>query len=228
MKKRGRLIVIEGTDGSGKSTLWEQLGIRLKTQVPVFMTSFPRYETKEGITIRKYLDGYFGEALEIPPRIASHLYAEDRRKARNKIRSNIEAGNIVLSARYIGSNLAHQGAKFFLETETEKIEKSLREMQEFRDYIQWAEHYEFNDLGIILPDLTFCLNVPIEITQRAIETQGREKDGHEINTRYQELVRQCYLWIAENKPNWRLIECVDDKRRKSVDKLVEEISSQIL
>ena len=113
MKLPGVLIVIEGSDGSGKGTQFNLLNERLKAagyDVAVF--DFPRYENESSYFVRQYLNGNFGPAAEISPFTASLFYALDRYEAAKEIRAELAAGKVVLCNRYVGSNMAHQGAKF--------------------------------------------------------------------------------------------------------------------
>src|SRR3989344_5283279 len=112
MSKRGKFIVIEGTDGSGKGEQTLRLVKRLKnTGYNVVSFDFPRYSEPSSWFVVEYLKGAFGTLKEINPRTASLFYALDRYAAAPQIRSAIKAGKIVISNRYVASNLGHQGSK---------------------------------------------------------------------------------------------------------------------
>src|SRR5512141_950829 len=113
MRKNGMLIVIEGSDGSGKTTQVELLASRLRKAGHVVETaSFPRYDEPSSYFVREYLAGHYGTAAHVNPYTASLFYALDRYQAAISIRGAMEQGRIVLANRYVGSNMAHQGAKF--------------------------------------------------------------------------------------------------------------------
>jgi dTMP kinase len=110
---QGIFIVLEGVDGSGKTTQFKLLQTRLQLagyEVEVF--DFPRYDKPSSYFVRQYLNGQYGPASSINPYSASLFYALDRYEAAPEIRKALAAGKIVLSDRYFGSNMAHQGSKF--------------------------------------------------------------------------------------------------------------------
>src|ERR1700681_404064 len=127
----GTFIVIEGADGSGKTTQFKLLAERLRAvghEVEVF--DFPRYDQPSSHFVRRYLNGDYGPASEVSPYSASMFFALDRYEAAPQIRKALEAGKVVLSNRYVGSNMAHQGAKFTSEAEQ-------------RGFFIWADSLEF-------------------------------------------------------------------------------------
>jgi len=208
-EKRGALIAIEGTDGSGKATQVSKLKDRFgQYKIPIFTIGFPRYDTPTGKVVRAYLQGEFGDPTKIDPKLAAVLYAADRAAASDLINECLASGTNVLCDRYIGSNLAHQGAKL--------------PEQDREGFIRWNEEYEFCGLKIPIPDLTVCLHVPREETLRAMEKQERQKDGHEANLDYQQKVVETYLWLARKASDWKLIDCMDGNRRKTIEEVTED------
>ena len=206
---KGKLIAIEGTDGSGKATQVGALVERIKTEgMGVVSFSFPRYNTTTGRAIRAYLDGEFGEPTALPPKLCSQLYAADRFAAKSRVAYYLNYREIVLCDRYVASNMAHQGAKL-PEEEREK-------------FFRWVEDYEFGELKIPKPDLTICLHIPIEVTQKALAREGKEQDGHEKNRDYQKKVYETYMQLSK-RADWRVIECMERGRRKTIEEVTGEI-----
>jgi len=209
-----KLIAVEGTDGSGKGTQVSGLIARANSEGFLATSlSFPRYETPTGRIVRDYLNGNFGNPVELPPQVCAAFYAADRLVAANEIKTFLREGTNVFLNRYTGSNLAHQAAKL----PEEQREK----------FIRWDEEYEFVHLGIPRPDLTICLHVPKGETLKAIEKQGREMDGHEADGDYQQRVIDTYLMLARTKPDWVLVDCMDNKRRKTIEEVTDEIWEKV-
>ena len=123
--KKGKLIVFEGSDGTGKTTQAKLLLEYLKRkQIPSIYISFPRYQNSLwGQMVRRYLDGEFGKIDEVSPYLASVLYAGDRLGASDQIRKWLELGKLVICNRYVGSNLAHQLAKMVSQSDKSKFIK---------------------------------------------------------------------------------------------------------
>ena len=210
-EKRGKVIVIEGTDGSGKGTQVSSLIKRAYSEGIRFNSfDFPRYGTTTGRGVEDYLKGEFGDPVKLPPKLSAGFYALDRLAATPEIEFFLSRGIHTIMNRYIGSNLAHQGAKF----------KKLSNKVEF---VKWCKNYEYGVLKIPKPDLFVCLNTPLEVSARSVVSRGREKDGHESNIDYQREVVKTYLWLANTQKDWRLVDSMDNDRRKSVDELTEEI-----
>ncbi|MEK6820698.1 MAG: dTMP kinase, partial [Nanoarchaeota archaeon] len=197
-------IVIEGTDGSGKATQVEALRKRVEEARKVTVFSFPRYNTPTGQEVRAYLNSKYGNPVDLNPYFASAFYGLDRAAASEEISQALLSGHVIAD-RYIGSNLGHQGAKLSPE--------------ERKRYVEWDEDWEFNKLKIPKPDLTVCLHVPLEETLKAMERQGRQRDGLEIDEAYMQRVIDTYLWLARTKPDWVLVDCMQDERRKTVEKM---------
>ena len=177
----GALIVIEGTDGSGKATQTQLLAKRLTDmEFPIHRLSFPCYESDSSALVKMYLNGSFGDD---PNRInavaASSFYAVDRYASfKTDWEKEYNAGKILISDRYTISNAIHQGVK---------LSKEKR-----RTYLDWLYDFEYKKLGIPAPDLIFYLNIPTDLTnklrqQRESQTHTKP-DIHETNTAY---LSQC-------------------------------------
>lgn len=206
---KGKLIAIEGTDGSGKLTTCAGIKQRaVDSGIFMHLMSFPRYDTPTGKIVRAYLDGEFGDPTKVNPYIASVFYAADRGAASNSILGRLGTEQTILVDRFIGSNWAHQGAKLSPEQRTA--------------FVKWSEDYEHRGLHVPKPDFTFCLNLHPEHTRQAIE--DRELDGHESDIEYQKKVVETYLWLARTRDDWGLVECLKDGgERKTAEELAEEI-----
>ncbi len=214
----GKILVIEGTDCSGKSTQYDKLCERLRNENVTFATdSFPDYESESSYFVRKYLEGAFGtHPSDVSGKTASTFYGLDRYasymlKDWGKVYRN--GGNILL-ARYITSNVLHQTCK--LKTESEKEE-----------FIKWLYDFEVGTLGIPKEDEVVLLNMPIEkvkeLKAKRGHTSSGHKDIHEEDEAYLKTAYDTGLWIAK-KLNWTIIDCVDkDNNIRSIEDIHEEI-----
>ena len=202
-------LVLEGLDGSGKSTQNRLLRDYLdRRNIKYKYVHFPR--TGHGIfgeLISMFLRGDLGKIEEVNPYLVSLIYAADREDAKNNIREWLAEGNIVLADRYVMSNVAFQCAK--LETDQEKDQ-----LQE------WIYHLEYIHYGIPRPDLNIFLDVPFEFTRDNLITHriGEERDYlkggtdiHEADLDFQHKVRQIYIEQANKEKNLRLVKCYDEK-----------------
>lgn len=158
---RGIFITVEGSDGSGKGTQSKLLTDRLeKMGYDIAKFDFPQYEEPSSYFLKEYLNGNYGTGKEVGPYTASLFFALDRYQASFKIREALDAGKIVITNRFTGSNMAHQGTKF-------------ANVEERRGYFIWLDNLEFQMLGIPRPDYNFVLNVPAEIAQKLVDQKGR-------------------------------------------------------
>lgn len=214
--KKGRLIVLEGTDGSGKSTQFEQLCKRVSEEgIAYHQLVFPQYQEESSALLRMYLRGEFGkDPGDVNAYAASSFYSVDRFASWKKVwKGWYEAGGLVLADRYTTSNAVHQGSKV-----------PVRERGEF---FRWLSDFEYRRLGLPEPDLVIYLDMPTEkavelLRQReaATKTQG---DIHETNTAYLAACRDAALDAADVY-GWRLVSCLDDAGNlRSVDDIHEEI-----
>ena len=197
----GKLIVIDGTDGSGKTTQLHLLAQRLKQEgFLVEVADFPQYNTKSAGLVEEYLSGKYGGPGEVTPYQASIFYAADRFDANFKIKKWLEEGKIVLSNRYVSANMGHQGAK---------ISNSL----ERKVFFNWLNDLEYKLFNISRPDLSLILHVPATIAfdlakERAREDWvGKTKDIHESDLNHLRAAEEVYLEIAQTIPGFTLIEC---------------------
>lgn len=209
MSKKGKLIVIEGADGSGKTTQVKLLLNYLKQNKIAFAHySFPRYDKPWGKMVRRYLDGEFGDVSAVDPYLASVLYAGDRLDAAAKIKVDLEAGKIVICDRYTASNIAHQMVKLRRRTEKSK-------------FVKWVERFEYRDNKIPKEDLVLLLSVPPAISQKLMIKKKR--DIHERNKKYLEGVWQVFEDLAKSKNYWEKVDCVKGGKLRKPEDIHEEV-----
>ncbi len=205
MAKRGKLIVIDGTDGSGKHTQVELLAKALrKDGHTVKLLDFPEYyKNFFGKFIGHCLSEQYYNWTNIHPKIAAIAYAADRWESSDKIKKWLKEGYIVLSNRYVSANQIHQGGKI---TNTEKREA----------FIKWLEEMEYGVFKIPRPNAVFYLNVPMNIIFRLIKERNKKsfrkylekkKDIVEGNIPYLRNSQKSALWLAETQKGWVKIEC---------------------
>ncbi len=187
----GIFIAIEGSDGSGKGTQFKLLVERLKAEgYDVATYDFPQYENESSYFVREYLNGNYGTAGALGPYTPSLFYALDRFSAAQSIAADLAAGKVVVSNRYMGSNMAHQGAKF----------NTLEERQAFW---HWLDQLEFGMLGIPRPDLNLVLLVPAETAQRLVDQKearsytDKKRDIHEADLNHLSRAVEVYQQLCE-------------------------------
>jgi dTMP kinase len=207
---RGKFLVIDGMDGSGKTEQTKLLIARMAREgCPVEQISFPRYETPTGAAVKQYLNGEFGSPEEVGPKRASVFYALDRYAASGEIRGWLGAGKNVVANRYVASNMGHQGSK------------ERRESERMAFY-RWNDELEYGLFGIPRPDLNVILHVPVDTALALIDKRGNAKDEHE-NRAHLEAAEATYLEIARAFPGFTLIECVEDGRLLSIPEVHEKV-----
>jgi len=196
-RKKGKLIVFEGADGSGKTTQAKLLYKLLKkNKTPAEFISFPIYESTWGKLVRKYLDGDFGDVNDVSPYLASVFYAGDRLAASKKLFRWLKAGKIIVCDRYTGSNIAHQAAK--IKEEKERIR-----------FIDWLEKFEYDMNKIPKENKVILLLVPIDFSQKLM--RSKKKDIHEKDESYLVRVAKVYIELEEKRDYWEKVECIEEK-----------------
>ena len=207
----GKLIVIEGGDGSGKATQTRKLFERLRDlETKVMRISFPNYESESSALIKMYLRGDFGgTADDVNPYAAATFYAVDRFAGFFDWKDvyNAERG-IVLSDRYVSSNMAYQAAK--INKESERIK-----------FWAWLDDLEYNHFGLPRPDLTIFLDLPPDISAVLRRQRGRE-DIHENDAAFQSKTYAMYKKLA-NKYGWKIVNCADRNFARSTTDIHEDI-----
>lgn len=211
----GKLIVFEGTDGSGKSTQFSLLTKRLEVQgQPFFRLVFPQYQEESSALIRMYLAGEFGNRPgDVNAYAASTFYAVDRFASYRKVWKPIyEAGTPILSDRYTTSNAVHQGAK---------LEPPAREA-----FFQWLYEMEYDRMELPRPDLVIYLDVPTDFTEKLLRSREAathtQADIHEQDTAYLAACREVGRAAADFY-GWKTVQCVRDGAMRSIADIHQEI-----
>jgi len=214
---KGKIIVIEGTDCSGKETQTKLLEKKLNAMGKnCIHFSFPMYDTPTGkIVGGPYLgnteigEGYFEEgAIGVDPHVACLYYAADRKYNLPKIKEYLKKGYYVILDRWTTSNLAHQGSK-------------IKDKDERFNMYQWIDKLEYWLLKLPKPDKSIFLHVPYKYTLELIKKREYQDDA-EKNPEHLKAAEQAYLELAELY-NWHKIECIKDNELRSIEDINEEI-----
>ena len=215
----GKLIVIEGTDGSGKSTQFRLLSERLEAENVSFQhTVFPRYSEDSSALIRMYLGGEFGtNPSDVNAYAASTFFAVDRYAGYKADWGQFyEEGGILIADRYTTSNAVHQATK---------------EPEERRaGFLRWPYEFEYDKLGLPRPDLTIYLDVPTEYTEKLMRSReaatGTSADIHEQDLTYLATCRKMGKTAAEYY-GWTVIDCIRDGAMRSIEDIHQEILGHV-
>ncbi len=216
---KGRLIVIEGVDGSGKSTQARLVAEALaEAGHKVKLINYPTY-TKSSALIEMYLEGRFGQhANDVNAYAASTFFAVDRcADYLENWKKDYDEGSLIISSRYTTSNEVHQGVKL-PEGERDK-------------YIEWLEDFEYNKIGIPRPDVVYFLDMAPEYTQRLIthryDENGGKRDIHEKDNEY---LQHCYntAYSISEKLGWKKISCVENGEILSVEEIKNRLLKEIV
>ncbi|TAL48754.1 hypothetical protein EPN83_03065 [Patescibacteria group bacterium] len=202
-ERKGKLIVLEGTDGSGKATQSKLLLRALQRHLPATLFEFPRYKRSEfGRLIRRSLSGEFGDFLRLSPYLSSLPYMLDRARALPLLLEALKEGHVICD-RYTTSNIAYQAAKL----------KPL----EHRKFISFVENAEYHELGLPTPDVVLFLWVPPRVSRKLLAKREHSRnvapDQHELEYNFQRSVIKMYTYLAATNPNWRVVRCVDGHGR---------------
>lgn len=219
---QGKLIVIDGTDGTGKATQTELLVKRLKAEkIPVSVADFPRYGKRSAALVEDHLNGKFGTSEEVGPYRASIFFAVDRYVASAEMQKWLDDNRVVIANRYVTANMGHQGGK-------------IANKRQRKEFLTWVEDLEFGIFGIPEPDLTFILHVPAHIAQTLVDRKGKRKylkgkrrDIHENDLRHLENAEKTYLEIATMLPNTIVIECVVNGRLLTPEQIHHQIWASV-
>lgn len=224
--KKGIFIVLEGTDGTGKTTQHKLLVKALRRWgLRVSALDFPQYGRQSAYYVEQYLNGVYGPADKISPYLASLFYALDRYAAKEKLIKWLAEGRVVVVNRYTLSNAAHQGGKI----------KSTAARQK---YWRWLFNLEYGWLGLPRPDLTIILHIPAQLAQALVLKKaprgylklGKKRDAHEINLSHLKSAEARYLTLAR-LVKAQVVECVQQGRLLTPaevhSKLINKISKII-
>ncbi len=216
----GKLIVIEGLDGCGKSTQLELLPKRLAEKgIEVQSVSFPDYESDSSALVKMYLGGQFGsKPNDVNAYAASCFYAVDRfasfKKNWGEFYSN---GGTVVAGRYTTSNAVHQASKL--------------EPTEWEGFLSWLYDFEYCKIGIPKPDMVIFLDMPTEVSQKLLSGRysgdDNKKDIHERDVDYLNHCRKAALFTAEFS-GWQIINCAKNGEARSIEDISNDILDKVL
>ncbi|MHB8871426.1 MAG: dTMP kinase [Candidatus Doudnabacteria bacterium] len=203
-KEKGKFIVIDGIDGSGKATQAKLLAETLKKEgFDVAIADFPQYGKKSAGPLEEYLNEKYGKSN---PYIASLLFAVDRYDASFWIREQLDDGKIVISNRYVTANAGHQGSR--IDSSAERIK-----------FFKWLDNLEYTLFQLPKPDLNLILHVTAKIAQKMVDkksekqreyVKGKKRDHLENDLEHLQKAEMVFLQIAELFPNTKYVECVED------------------
>ena len=214
----GRLLVLEGLDGSGKSTQTERLReALLAAGETVRQIKLPDYDAPSSTQVRQYLAGDFGnDPQAVNAYAASSFYAVDRVASfLLDWKKDYEAGSLILADRYTTSNPIYQMTKL--------------PREEWDDYLTWADDYEFGKLGLPRPDRVIFLDMPVEVSQkmmsRRYEGDEAKKDVHERNVQFLNACREAALYTAE-RWNWSVVRCWEGEEPRTIDAIAADVYAE--
>lgn len=220
-KQKGLFITIEGSDGSGKGTQFRLLVEKLKNEgYDVAEYDFPQYEAESSYFVKQYLNGKYGGANELGPYTPSLFYALDRYDASQRIKADLNANKIVVSNRYVGSNMAHQATKFATD-------------QERKQFFDWLEQLEYGMLDIPKPDNNIVLLVPADTAQKLIDEKSsrtytdKKRDIHEADLEHLTRAVHCYRLLCTDCERFTAVDCTEGGAMLSISEIQDRIWRQI-
>lgn len=212
--KKGKFFVFEGIDGCGKSTQTKLLAAYFaKRGYKVEKMDFPQHGERSAAMVDDYLIGKYGSSEEVGPYVGSIFYAIDRYDASFKIKKWLAEGKIVVSDRYLVSNVGHQGGKI------------IKNKREWKKYVSWLYNLEYGIFGIPKPDYTFILKTSPEFSlklahnitdkdkqnrRKAYLGSSKKQDIHEKDRNHLANALNSYLLVAKEFPrDFKIIECLE-------------------
>lgn len=207
----GKLIVIDGIDGSGKTTQIELLGkYLLEKNIPFEIINFPRYgENLYADLVTRYLEGEFGSNSEVNPYLIALAYGGDRVLARPLIENWLNSGKLVIANRYVSASKAHLGAN---------LPEGKRE-----NFIKWIDELEYQTNGIPKPDLNILLKIDPKTGQENA-LRDHMVDMHEESIEHEEKAAKIYLELSQSEENWKIVDCMAEGKMKSKKDIYQEIT----
>lgn len=217
-QKKGKLIVIDGADGSGKATQTQLLVEHFKKQrIKNQYITFPRYYTSfHGKHVGRFLTGEFGGNGEVSPYLSSLSFALDRLTARDQLVEWLREGNMIIADRYVSASMAHQASK---------LPASKR-----KQFINWLYSMEYKEHKLPKEDIVIYLYVPVEVAQELMDkkrtkgkglTQG--KDKAEADLAHQQKSIKMYQQLVKKYPHWQMVSCVEDGKLLSKEQIHKKI-----
>lgn len=218
----GKLIVIEGTDSSGKETQTKRLFEKLEEKgLKVKKISFPNYDSPACEPVKMYLAGAFGEdAMKVNPYPVSTMYAIDRYASfKTDWEKFYNEDGIIVTDRYVTSNMVHQASK-------------IKDLDEKKQYLNWLEDLEYEKMGIPRPDLVIFLNMPTDMAVKLMAERKNKITGEEkkdIHERDKEYLKESHANACKiaNIYNWKEIKCSNGDRIKTIEEIGEEVFSLV-
>lgn len=216
----GKLIVIEGLDGSGKSTQLDLLPKALKEKgIDSKSVSFPDYESNSSALVKMYLAGEFGtNPDDVNAYAASIFYTVDRFASFKKNWGKYYTdGGVIISGRYTTSNAVHQ---------TSKLKES-----EWKPFLDWLYDFEYNKVNLPKPDKVIFLDMPIEVSQKLLSGRYKgdetKKDIHECDTEYLSRCRKAANFTAKYS-DWTVIPCSENGNPRSISDISRDILDEVM
>ncbi len=225
-KTKGKLIVIDGTDGSGKATQVAYLTDRLKKDgYKIKVVDFPEYyKNFFGDFIGHCLSEQYYNFINVHPKIASVLYACDRWQSKEDLKKWLKEGYIVVANRYVSANQIHQGGKI---SDTKKRIA----------FIKWLDQMEYKEFGIPKPDITIYLSLPVELVMKLLKDRDsskmhreylkKKKDVHEANFEFMKNSVKSALWLAKKESSWRKINCSEKGEMLSREQIHNMVYNEV-
>lgn len=225
MAKKGKLIVIDGNDGSGKSTQVNLLLARLRKEKRKFkFLHFPDYDNNFfGAFIGECLANKEYKFLETHPKIISALYAADRWESKKMLEAWLAKGNIVVLDRYVSANQIHQAGK-------------IPDAKERKEFLKWLDEMEFEVFKIPRPDIVFFLSVPARVSAKLRQARDKtdtraylknKKDVHESNKRFMENSQKSALKLVKELNNFVQVDCTAKGKMLSRENIHEKIYAKL-
>jgi dTMP kinase len=221
MPTRGKFVVLEGIDGSGKHTQMELLGRSLAERaIEYARVGFPNYDGFFGKLVAQFLNGDFGPLDAVDPHFSAMLYANDRLESKPAMERELAAGKLLIADRYVASNLAHQGAR------TSPGKRA--------EFLRWLAEMEYRVYGLPHEDLVIYLQVPPAEAHRLVAQKGKreytklERDLQEQNMAHLEAASGVYDELSR-QAGWVTVECYDAAAAKlrAPEQIHEEIRAAI-
>lgn len=219
---KGKFIVIEGTDGSGKGTQVELLAARFRKEgFPVEVIDFPQYESPSSFFVKKYLQGEYGKADEVGPYCSSLFYALDRYDKSFEVKKWLSQGINIIANRYVSSNMGHQASK-------------IENINERDKYLEWLNNLEYEICSIPKPTQTIFLYVPPEVGQMLVDQKneheyrkGKKRDIHEADIDHLKKASEAYFYVSD-KYKWTTINCTKNNEILSKNEIHDLIYDSII